>query len=198
MYRPLQVGITGSIGAGKSLVCRIFQCLGVLVYDADSRAKDLMATDAILVEQIKKEFSQLAYRPDGTLDRVYLSKVTFGYQERLEKLNNLVHPRVAFDYQKWWRAHQNSKYLLKEAALLYEAGSYKTVDKIIVVTAPESIRISRIMARDPHRSQEDIKAIMKSQWPEAEKLRRADYIIHNDDQHMVIPQVLQLHSEFIS
>ena len=195
MYRPLQVGITGSIGAGKSLVCRIFQCLGVLVYDADSRAKDLMATDAILVEQIKKEFSQLAYRPDGTLDRVYLSKVTFGYQERLEKLNNLVHPRVAFDYQKWWRAHQNSKYLLKEAALLYEAGSYKTVDKIIVVTAPESIRISRIMARDPHRSQEDIKAIMKSQWPEAEKLKRADYVVYND-QRMLIPQVLHLHSEF--
>ena len=195
MYRPLQVGITGSIGAGKSLVCRIFQCLGVLVYDADSRAKDLMATDAILVDQIKKEFSQLAYRPDGTLDRVYLSKVTFGYQERLEKLNNLVHPRVAFDYQKWWRAHQNSKYLLKEAALLYEAGSYKTVDKIIVVTAPESIRISRIMARDPHRSQEDIKAIMKSQWPEAEKLKRADYVVYND-QRMLIPQVLHLHSEF--
>ena len=195
MYRPLQVGITGGIGAGKSLVCRIFQCLGVLVYDADSRAKDLMATDAILVEQIKKEFSQLAYRPDGTLDRVYLSKVTFGYQERLEKLNNLVHPRVAFDYQKWWRAHQNSKYLLKEAALLYEAGSYKTVDKIIVVTAPESIRISRIMARDPHRSQEDIKAIMKSQWPEAEKLKRADYVVYND-QRMLIPQVLHLHSEF--
>ena len=198
MHRPLQVGITGGIGAGKSMVCQIFRRLGVPVYDADGRAKDLMTTDTVLIETIKKEFGLLAYRPDGALDRVYLSQATFGHPERLEKLNNLVHPRVADDYQAWWMAHQTSMYLLREAALLYEAGSYKTVDKIIVVTAPESIRISRIMARDPHRSQEDIKAIMKSQWPEAEKLRRADYIIHNDDQHMVIPQVLQLHSEFIS
>ena len=113
-------------------------------------------------------------------------------------MNNLVHPRVAVDYQAWWMAHQSSKYLLREAALLYEAGSYKSVDKMIVVTAPESVRINRIVTRDPHRSQNDIIAIMKSQWPEAEKLRRADHVIYNDDQHMVIPQVLRLHSEFIS
>ena len=198
MHRPLQVGITGGIGAGKSLVCQIFRRLGVSVYDADGRAKDLMTTDTVLIETIKKEFGLLAYRPDGALDRVYLSQATFGHPERLEKLNNLVHPRVADDYQAWWMAHQTSMYLLREAALLYEAGSYKSLDKMIVVTAPESIRINRIMARDQHRSQNDINAIIKSQWPEAEKLRRADYIIHNDDQHMVIPQVLQLHSEFIS
>ena len=198
MDRPLQVGITGGIGAGKSLVSQIFRCLGALVYDADSRAKNLMTTDTVLIEQIKEEFGHLAYNPIGELDRVYLSQATFGHPKRLEKLNNLVHPRVAVDYQAWWMAHQSSKYLLREAALLYEAGSYKSVDKMIVVTAPESVRINRIVTRDPHRSQNDINAIMKSQWPEAEKLRRADHVIYNDDQHMVIPQVLRLHSGFIS
>ena len=198
MDRPLQVGITGGIGAGKSLICRIFQCLGVPIYDADSRAKNLMTTDLVLVEQIKKEFGASAYRSDGTLDRVHLGQMTFGHPERLEKLNSLVHPRVAIDSLTWSTAHRNNKYLLREAALLYEAGSYKSVDKMIVVTAPESIRISRTLTRDPHRSEKDIIAIIKSQWPEEEKLKRADYIILNDDQHMVIPQVLHLHSLFIS
>ncbi len=196
--RPLQVGITGGIGAGKSLVCKIFRCLGVPVYDADSRAKKLMTTDKVLIEQIKKEFGHLAYSQDGALDRVYLSRVAFENPQSLAKLNNLVHPRVGVDYQAWCMAHQGAKYLLREAALLYEAGSYKSVDKMIVVTAPESIRISRILARDPHRSQKDIEAIMKSQWPEEKKLNRANFVIHNDDQHMIIPQVLNLHSEFIS
>ncbi len=196
--RALQVGITGGIGAGKSVVCKIFRCLGVPVYDADSRAKKLMTTDKVLIEQIKKEFGHLAYSQDGALDRVYLSRVAFENPQSLAKLNNLVHPRVGVDYQAWCMAHKGAKYLLREAALLYEAGSYKSVDKMIVVTAPESIRISRILARDPHRSQKDIEAIMKSQWPEEKKLNRANFVIHNDDQHMIIPQVLNLHSEFIS
>src|SRR5882672_8791463 len=98
MELPLQVGITGGIGSGKSLVSRIFNSLGVPVYDADSRAKNLMTTDGILIEQIKKEFGILSYHDDGSLDRSYLSAATFGHREKLEKLNSLVHPRVANDY----------------------------------------------------------------------------------------------------
>jgi dephospho-CoA kinase len=114
----------------------------------------------------------------------------------LKTLNGLVHPRVAEDYSRWAESHPDSPYLIREAALLYEAGSYTSVDKMIVVTAPEDVRIKRITFRDPHRTPEDIKAIMKNQWPEEEKVKRADFIIHNDDLHMVIPQVLQLHHQF--
>ena len=196
MPLPLQVGITGGIGSGKSLVSRIFKCLGAHVYDADGRAKNLMSTDAELASQIKKEFGPLSYRPDGTLDRTYLGKVTFGKSDRLEKLNHLVHPRVAQDYQNWINRHSSFKYILREAALLYEAGAYKTIDKMIVVSAPENVKIKRVLARDPQRSRDDVKAIIASQWPDEEKLKRADFIIYNDNQHLVIPQVLMLHNQF--
>ena len=196
MDHPLQVGITGGIGSGKSLVSRIFKCLGVPVYDADSRAKNLMTTDGILIKQIKKEFGNLSYRNDGSLDRSYLGKETFGHQERLEKLNSLVHPRVANDYQQWVMTQENQRYVLREAALLYEVGVYKSIDKMIVVSSPEAIRMKRILARDPHRTEEDIKIIMMNQWPEEEKLKRADFIIYNDDQQLIIPQVLRLHAQF--
>lgn len=198
MGRPLQVGITGGIGSGKSLICRIFQCLGVPVYDADSRARYLMTTDAVLIELVKNEFGRSSYRSDGTLDRVYLGKATFGHPERLKKLNDLVHPRVSIDFHAWSTIHIAQKYLLREAALLFEAGSYKSVDKMIVVTAPESLRVSRVLTRDSHRSEDDIHTIIKSQWPEEEKIMRADFIIYNDDQQMVIPQVLRLHTLFKS
>jgi dephospho-CoA kinase len=197
MNRPLQVGITGGIGAGKSLVTHIFHCLGVPIYDADSQARKLMSTDVILRDQIRNEFGAWAYLPDGTPDRAALSKATFGNPKRLEALNNLVHPRVANDYATWSAVHKDKAYVLKEAALLYEAGSYKSMDKMIVVSAPQEVRISRVLKRDTQRNENEVKAIIKSQWPEEEKLKRADHIIYNDDEHMVIPQVLQLHALFM-
>ena len=198
MGRPLQVGITGGIGSGKSLVCHVFRCLGAPVYDADSGAKKIMTSDGLLVEQIKNEFGSSAYLKDGSLDRSYISKATFGNPERLEKLNSLVHPRVAADYATWLETHREDTYVVREAALLYEAGAYRSVDKMIVVSSPAEVRIRRVLARDAHRTREDVQAIMKNQLPEEEKLKRADYIIYNDDQHMVIPQVLALHARFSS
>jgi dephospho-CoA kinase len=193
---PLQVGITGGIGSGKSLICRIFQCLGVNVYNADARARSLMTTDAALVDLIRKEFGPQSYAVDGSLNRTHISTATFGNPDRLKKLNELVHPRVAADYLNWVSENVNQSYILREAALLFESGSYRSVDKMIVVSAPEEIKVRRILLRDPQRTEDDIRKIMQSQWPEKEKLDRADYIIHNDDQHMVIPQVLALHQTF--
>lgn len=198
MDRPLQVGITGGIGSGKSLVSRIFNCLGVPVYDADRQAKKLMNSDGILIEQIKKEFGKSSYRDDGSLDTAYLSKATFGHPEKLEKLNLLVHPPVSNDYHQWVSVQNNQKYVLREAALLYEVGIYTFIDKMIVISSTLGIRMKRIMARDPQRTEEEIKAIMKNQWPEEEKIKRADYIIYNDDQQLIIPQVLKLHTQFTS
>ena len=198
MKKPLQVGVTGGIGSGKSLVCRIFQCLGISVYDADSRAKSLMTTDGILVSQIRQEFGDLAYHADGSLNRKYLGETVFNDPDKLELLNKLVHPRVGEDYRQWLKENSREVYVLKEAALMFEAGSYKALDKIIVVYAPEDIKVSRVLGRDLHRSKKDVRAIIKNQMPDEVKLKRADHIIFNDDSQLVIPQVLSLHQQFLS
>ncbi len=114
---PVQIGITGGIGSGKSLICKIFQVFGVPVHDADSRAKDLMTTDGILVSAIKKEFGELSYQRDGSLNRQYLSETVFKDEVRLNVLNQLVHPRVGDDYARWVSEHRGHAYVLKEAAL---------------------------------------------------------------------------------
>src|SRR6185295_15439481 len=116
MKRPLQMGVTGGIGSGKSLVCRIFQLLGVPVYDADSRAKELMTTDSILVGLIKKEFGTDSYSSDGRPDRTALAQTVFVDPVKLEKLNRMVHPRVAADYDQWLKQHFDKPYVIKEAA----------------------------------------------------------------------------------
>ncbi len=191
-----QVGITGGIGSGKSLVRKIFSCLGVPTYDADSRAKEVMTTDRILVAQIQKEFGDLAYNPQGVLNRKYMSEQVFNRPDRLEKLNQLVHPRVREDYRNWL-SQQSLPYIIKEAALLYETGSAKELDKIIAVYAPEDLRIARVVKRDPYRNAAAVKEVMLRQMNEEEKKNKADFVILNDDSMLVIPQVLQLHQQFI-
>ena len=155
-----------------------------------------MTTDGILVSQIKKEFGDLSYYADGTLNRNYLGEHVFDDEHQLEKLNKLVHPRVGSDYEGWVDRHKDSPYLLKEAALLFESGSHSLLDKIIVVSAPERLRQKRVLQRDVHRTVEQFKAIVEKQLPEEEKLNQADYIIVNDDTALVIPQVLKLHTLF--
>lgn len=198
METPLQVGITGGIGSGKSLICKIFGVLGVPVYDADYRAKNLMTTDGILIDQIKKEFGSLSYNEKGALNREYLSATVFSEPARLEKLNSFVHPRVEVDYNQWVSVNNRSKYVLKEAALLFEAGSYLKLDQIILVTASQEIRIARVLVRDAHRTKEDIVKIIKNQMPEAEKELKANFIIRNDESELIVPQVLKLHKWFNS
>ena len=198
MSRPLQIGVTGGIGSGKSLVCRIFSCLGVPVYDADSRAKKLMTTDGILIGLIQKEFGTLSYHPDGTLNRTYLAEVAFQDETRLELLNSLVHPRVALDYQQWVATHTGNAYVVKEAALLFEAGSHLGLDKVVVVTAPEELRVQRVLKRDVHRTPDMVREIMLKQMPENEKMKKADYLLTNDESSLLIPQVVELHQRFVS
>lgn len=195
---PLQIGITGGIGSGKSLVCRIFGCLGIAAYDADSRAKAVMTTDGILVSQIKKEFGRLSYHEDGTLNREHLSATVFSDPERLKVLNQLVHPRVGEDYKRWLSEHRSQRYVLKEAALLYEADTHTSLDKIIVVYAPVDTRVRRVLQRDAHRNEAQVRAIIESQMSDEEKAKRADYVIANDESRLVIPQVLDLHKMFLA
>jgi dephospho-CoA kinase len=196
LNKPLQIGITGGIGSGKSLVCKIFACLGVPIYDADSRAKSIMTTDGILVEQIKKEFGDLSYYEDGRLNREYLGSTVFNDSAKLKRLNELVHPRVGSDSEKWVEENASHPYLMREAALLFESGSFKKLNKIIVVTAPEQLRVKRVLQRDKQRTEKDVLAIIQNQMPEEEKIKKADFVIYNDETELVVPQVLKLHEQF--
>lgn len=193
---PLQIGVTGGIGSGKSLVCKIFTLLGTPVYDADQRAKWLTNFDEQIRSAITAIFGLEAYNDRG-LDRDYIAGIVFKNPKLLEQLNQVVHPAVGKDYQQWVQDHKDDKYIIKEAAIMFESGSAANLDRIINVSAPEKLRIQRVLERDPFRSEEEIRSIIGRQMPEEERQKRADYIIHNDDNHMVIPQVLELHDLFV-
>ncbi|MGY2130845.1 dephospho-CoA kinase [Hymenobacter sp. HD11105] len=194
----LRIGITGGIGSGKSVVCRLFQLLGAPVYDSDYRAKWIMAHDESLRAELLAAFGAQTFTATGQLDRAYLARIAFTAPAQLSRLNALVHPHVGRDFETWASAqHQAGRpYLLKEAALLYESGAYRQLDRIITVFAPQAVRQVRVLRRDPHRTAADILAIVDKQLSEEEKMQRADYIIYNDDQQLLLPQVLALDEQF--
>jgi len=195
-----KIGITGGIGSGKSVVSRLFAILGVPVYDSDTRAKWVMANDLVLREQLQAAFGAETYDAAGQLDRPYLARVAFGDPARLAQLNGLVHPRVGEDFATWTAAQAAAShaYVLKEAALLFESGAYKGLDKVITVFAPPEVRTARVLARDAHRTAADVARIIGQQLPEDERLTRADYVVYNDDSQLVIPQVLALHQQWVN
>jgi dephospho-CoA kinase len=194
----LKIGITGGIGAGKSTVCRIFEQLGVPIYYADIRAKELMSEEEDLKKNLRLAFGWDAYDKQGELNRAYLAKIVFNNPRQLKTLNQIVHPAVFEDYNKWVKikGQEGHPYSLKEAALLIEAGSYKQLDKIIVVTSPIDLRIDRIMKRDHLRKEEVLKR-MENQLSDKERLEKADYVIKNVVNQSLIKQVLTLHKEFM-
>jgi len=191
----LQIGITGGIGTGKSLICKVFAQLGVPVYDADSRAKWLMSQSPALKEAIRTQFGQEAYSDSGQLNRAYLASIVFNDEAQIRRLNALVHPAVAEDYAQWLSV-QRSPYLLKEAALMIESGSYRGLDQLIVVSAPLPLRIARIRRRDPQRSEEEIRGIIGKQMPEDEKLAYAQVVLPNDEQQALLPLILRCHEHW--
>lgn len=194
--KPLKIGITGGIGAGKSIISRIFQLLGIPVYDADSRAKWLTANDPELRQAITGLLGEDAYEGPA-LNRTYVARLVFNAPEKLKQMNAHIHPRVASDFDGWVTDHPDAPYVLKEAALLFESGSYQTLDKVVLVAAPEAVRINRVLTRDRHRTREDVEKIIAQQWNEPEKMRLSDYVIRNDETQLVIPQVLALHEELL-
>jgi len=191
----LNIGITGGIGSGKSLVCRIFSVLGISVYDADQEAKALMNTHPDLIGALKNAFGDQVYDAEGQLNRAYLAAEVFGDQQKLNRLNSIVHPIVIQAGVEWMNA-QAGPYSVKEAALLFESGSHQANDYNILVFAPTEERIRRVMARD-RVSKEQVLARMEKQMPEEEKMNLADFVIYNDGTQALIPQVLELHSRFL-
>ena len=190
----LRVGITGGIGSGKTTACKLFEVLGIPVYYADVRAKWLMQHDEQLIQQLKDAFGAKVYQENGQLDRAYLAGIVFNDQDRLNVLNGIVHPAVRADGIAWDAEHTSTAYTLREAALLYESGIYQLLDKIITVTAPEKLRIERVMARDGV-DEAAVRARIDKQWPEEKKVALADYVIHNDGQQSLIKQVYHIHQQ---
>ncbi len=189
------MGITGGIGAGKSTIAKIFCILGIHIYDSDSRAKDLMVESDNIKSALRVLFGDESF-VDGRLNRKLIAQKSFNEPKLLTQLNELVHPIVNEDFKTWVQSHSSEKYLIKEAALLFETGSYKQLDKVMLVTAPEDTRINRVVSRDSHRTEEDVRAIMAKQLPEEEKEALADVVLRNDDSGLMIPQVLKLHEQF--
>jgi dephospho-CoA kinase len=191
----LKIGITGGIGSGKSTVAKIFSLLGIPVYYADTMAKEIMQTDETLIRQIKAHFGDNIYDSHHVLDRAALSKIVFNDAGKLALLNSLVHP-ATMRHSDEWADKQTAPYILREAALLFESGSSQSLDKIIGVHAPQPLRINRVMKRDQV-SRNEVFARMHKQIDETIKMKLCDYIIRNDEQEMVIPQVLALHKTLL-
>lgn len=189
------LGITGGIGSGKTTVCKIFEVLGVPVYYADERAKWLLNNDAAVKENVIALLGNEAYS-SGELNRPFIAEKVFANKNLLEQYNAIVHPAVAEDTLSWNSQHLDEPYILKEAALLVETGSYLNLDKLIVVTAPENIRIERVVQRDGL-SKEAIAARIANQMPESEKVKLADFVIVNDGTQSLIEQVKNIHQEIM-
>lgn len=189
----LRIGLTGGIGSGKSTVARIFNVLGIPVYDADSAAKRLMAEDEILKSNIINTFGKDSYM-DGKLNRKFLSEAVFNNENKIALLNSFVHPATIKDADEWMKK-QNAPYVIKEAALIFESGSNKYLDLVIGVKSPLALRIERTMNRN-HITAAQVEARMKFQMNEEEKMSLCNFIIVNDEKEMLIPQVLSLHRKF--
>ncbi len=194
----MEVGITGGIGAGKSIVCKIFNTLGIPVYDADSRAKQLMEESTNLQEEIKIAFGKNSYHQNGKLNREYLADLVFSDWEKVQVLNKLVHPEVAKDYIKWVDNYETQfPYILKEAALLIETGSYKQLDHLVTILAPMELRITRVLARDPHRERRQVELIISRQLSDQQRMEESDMVLYNDEKQLLILQILDLHKRLL-
>lgn len=191
----LKVGITGGIGSGKTQVCQVFETLGIPVFNADTAAKKIMETDNEVVKHITKLLGAEVYI-NGKINRSWLSSILFQDEKKRTALNAIVHPAVIAFGQEWMN-RQQAAYVLKEAALFFETGSNKEMDYMIGISAPVDLRLKRAMKRD-HSDEITIRQKMAAQMDEKEKMMRCQFIILNDDETAIIPQVLSIHQQLLA
>ena len=191
----LKVGLTGGIGSGKTTVAKVFEILGVPVYYADAASKNLYTSDPQLMESVKKNFGEAVYT-GNILNRNVLATLVFNDPQKLDLLNRLVHPPT-IRHAEAWMAQQTAPYIIKEAALLFESGSVSGLDYVIGVNTPEHLRLKRVMDRDGL-AREEVMQRMNRQIEETIKMRLCDFVIQNNEQEMVLPQIIQLHQHLLS
>tara|TARA_Y100000991_G_scaffold212902_1_gene197749 strand:+ start:82 stop:657 length:576 start_codon:yes stop_codon:yes gene_type:complete len=185
-----RIGLTGNIGSGKSTIALCFKILGIPVFNADDEAKFIMNNDSALQDKLINNFGENVFNKNG-LNRKYLSRLAFNNIKVLNKLNNLVHPLVRDSFEIWCN-QQNSEYVIKEAAILFESNSNNLLDECICVCCPEKIRLRRTLNRGGL-SKKEIAQRMSSQWPEKKKKALSNHLIVNDDSCLVMPQILKIH-----
>lgn len=193
----LKIGVTGGIGSGKSTVCNIFRNLGVPVFDSDQASRDLVNEDPAIKSALRKTFGSDMFFQDGNLDRKRLARLVFNNPPELEKLNAIIHPVVFGKFEEFCEKNKKSKYLIKEAAILFETSTHKNLDKIINVYAPKELRIERVLKRE-NTSREQVEKIMRFQYSDEVKNKLSDYIIVNENIDDLLPQVMEIHEFLLS
>ena len=186
----IKIGITGGIGSGKSTVCKVFKVLGIPVFEADQVARQLMNSDAKVRIQLINLFGSSVYLADQTIDRKLLSAIVFNNPSLLAELNSIVHPAVRNAFDDWCQ-DQQSPYVLHEAAILFESGFYKLMDKTIAVAAVESERVQRVMKRD-NTSEQQVRQRISNQWTDEQRVKLTDFVISNNDNELIIPQIVEI------
>ncbi len=186
----IRIGVTGGMGSGKSVVCELFRLHGAPVFDADKEAKLLNDTSPRIKEELTRHFGSDLYK-EGKLDRQKLATLIFHDKQNLGIVNSIIHPVLADQFIEWCKAHENYPFVVIDAAVLFEAGFERHVDKVITVYAPEAERIERVTRRDGIKKSQ-VTARMQHQIPEEEKAKRADHVIYNDGQHSLIQQVANI------
>lgn len=189
-----RIGLTGSIGSGKTLISEIFKTLGIQAFDADMEARKIVDSPQI-VQQLT-EFYGSGILLEDRINRAKLAEIVFSNLSQLQKLNDLIHPEVRNHFRNWSAGMSDCKYVIYEAAIIFESGFYTQLESTILVTAPKEIRIERVMNRDKA-TREQVEARVKNQWPEERKRKLANYIISNSGQELLIPQVMKIHSQIV-
>jgi len=190
-----RVGLTGNIGSGKSLVAQIFKTFGVPVFEADLEAKSILFKPDVSQKVIRLFGDKIL--TDGSIDKKKLARVVFNDKVSLQKLNGIIHPAVRAGFETWAKSNKNAPYLIYEAAILFESGHYNNLDAVIVVLSDPETRIRRVVRRDGA-TRKEIMTRMQNQWPDDWKKDLADYVIVNNDQKLLIPQVEKIHLQIES
>ncbi|MDZ4824352.1 MAG: dephospho-CoA kinase [Flavobacteriales bacterium] len=188
------IGLTGGIGSGKSTMAKVFEALGVPVFYADDVARKIYDADAEILYRVKEIFGNEVFSND-LLDKKKLGQIVFSDNEKLKQLNAIVHPAVRKAFTHWAEQHVSKSYIIREAAILIESDAHKDCDEIVLVTAPEALRIARVIKRDGV-SEEAVRNRMKHQWSDEEKRKFISIELVNDDRELIVPQIVKLHEQF--